>query len=152
MATTTITIPAKLTIEGNIVTEIDIGGSLVWLGETYIPQPGAIDAIILSGASLTSAIDLSTSDQRCGRLMAIHMPAAWTTASLTFQGSPDGITYQNIYNASGAEYSVAAAASRDIILPPGDFAGFRYLKIRSGTSGTPVTQAADRTLTVLTAR
>lgn len=148
----TIEVPAKITIEDDTVVQIDIGGSLVWLGETYNPQPGALPVAITSGQSLSSALDLSTSDQRCGRLMALVMPAAWTAATLTFQVSADGTDYFNLYDASGNQYEVDAAASQAIILPPGDFAGFRYLKIRSGTSGTPVVQAADRTITALTAR
>jgi hypothetical protein len=79
----------------------------------------------------------------------IGMPAAWTAASLTFQVSVDGVSYANLYKSDGTEYSVSAAASREILLSPADFAGIRFLKVRSGTSGTPVTQlTADRILTI----
>ncbi len=41
------------------------------------------------------------------------------------------------------------AANRWIIIDPADFASFRYVKIRSGTSGTPVNQTGNRSLTVV---
>lgn len=78
--------------------------------------------------------------------LRINMPATWTTAALTVLVSDDNVTYRNLYDASGNEYTIQAAASRSIILPPADFAGVQYLKLRSGTSGTPVDQNGDRTL------
>jgi len=77
------------------------------------------------------------------------MPAAWTTANLTLLVSLDGTTYNPLYDKDGVEVTIAAAASRYIQLFPGDFEGFLYLKLRSGTSGTPVTQAAERVLSVM---
>lgn len=101
-------------------------------------------ATIASGESLSSAVD-------CGELrpFAIQMPAAWDAAGLTFQKSADGITYSDVYAPAGTEYSLSAAASEWINLNPQDFADARYLKVRSGTSGTPVNQLADRALSVV---
>lgn len=73
-------------------------------------------------------------------LVQIIMPTTWVTANLTFQSSGDCSTYQNLYDKNGTEYTVTAAASRNIITSPSDFAGMQCLKFRSGTSGTPVTQ------------
>jgi hypothetical protein len=100
---------------------------------------------IASGASLSAAIPLGL-----GRAAGIQMPAAWTAANLTFQASYDGITYANLYDASGTEYTATAAADRLIILPVADFAGIQNIKIRSGTAGTPVNQAAARRLDLQT--
>lgn len=97
-----------------------------------------------SSNQITSAIDLGTS-----RLARIAMPAAWTTASLTFQASYDCSTYNDLYDATGTEYTVTAAASRAIIIPYADFIGVRCLKIRSGTTGSPVTQGSSRTLNLV---
>lgn len=97
-------------------------------------------ATILSGASLSDAIDLS------GRnLTGILLPATWTTADLTFSVSLDGTTYADLHDAAG-EYVAVAAASVFIGLNIAALMGFRYLKVRSGTSGTPVNQAADRSI------
>jgi hypothetical protein len=100
-------------------------------------------ATIASGQSLSAAIDLGTY-----QLARIAFPAAWTAADLTFQVSADGTTYNNLYTAAGTEYTVEADASRDVILTRQDFEAIRYLKIRSGTSGAAVNQAAERTLTL----
>ena len=89
-------------------------------------------------------------------LCGIHMPDTWTTANITFQGAPsqgastgstdEPDTFNDMYDASGTEVTVTAAASRYINLDPASYAGARFLKIRSGTTGTPVNQAAARTV------
>lgn len=93
---------------------------------------------IASGQSLSQAMLIP------GRLTGIQMPSSWTTANLTFQGSLDGVTFTNIYDAFGNEVTVDAAASELITID--DLQSQTYLKVRSGTSGTPVTQGAARVL------
>jgi hypothetical protein len=100
-----------------------------------------MDISIANGASLSSAIDLGNT-----RLSYIVMPSAWTAANLTFQVSEDGVTYADLYNDSGTEYTVTAAASRTLRVTLPDWLAIRYLKVRSGTSASPVTQGAARTL------
>ena len=98
---------------------------------------------IESGGSLSGAVDLG------GRkLVAIDMPASWTAASLTFQASFDGATYDNMYDGA-TERTLIVAASYYSMLNIGDWLGARYIKLRSGTSGTPVNQAAARTITLV---
>jgi hypothetical protein len=97
---------------------------------------------IATGASLSSAAFLGD-----GRLEGVQMPASWTAANLTFQGSLDGSTFQDIYDDAGNEVVVAAAAAR--LLSINDFKGALWIKVRSGTSGAPVNQAAARVLTLL---
>ena len=100
-------------------------------------------ATIANGASLSGVIDLG------GRkLVAIDMPASWTAASLTFQASIDGTNFDNMYDGA-TERSVTVAASYYSMLNIGDWIGVRYLKIRSGTSGTPVNQGGARVLTLV---
>jgi len=112
-----------------------------------------INATIAINTSLSGAIRLTGVTSNDGatvprdyRLCGIVMPATWTTANLTFQTSVDGVTYQNFYDAAGTEVAVVAAASRTIYLDPAIFAAVPYLKVRSGTSGTAVNQAAARTI------
>lgn len=100
-----------------------------------------MDVTIANGASLSDAVDLKNN-----RLSYIQMPGTWTTANLTFQVSEDGETYNNLYNDAGTEYTVTAAASQVLRLTLHDWLAVRYLKIRSGTAGSPVNQAAARTL------
>jgi len=103
-----------------------------------------LTAIIASGSSLSAAIPL---DRR--PVLRILIPSGWTTASITFLGSYNGADYFDITDEAGDEVELAAAASKMLqIANPDNWGGIPYLKIRSGTSGTPVTQAADRTITL----
>lgn len=103
-----------------------------------------VTVTIANAQSLSGAIDL----EKLG-LQAIDMPDAWTAASLTFQVSEDGVTFLNLYDNSG-EVTITTAASRRVILPKDIFSlGFRYLKVRSGTAGAAVNQAAERVLTLI---
>lgn len=84
--------------------------------------------------------------------IGIVMPEAWTTANLTFQATSDGVNYYDVYDSGGTEVTVTAAASRYIVLTPelvAAFAGVQKVLVRSGTTGSPVNQAAARTLLVL---
>jgi len=99
---------------------------------------------IANGANLSSAVDLTGL-----WLLAIQVPAAWTTAAITLQASAGGIVYANVYDES-IELSLPAAASRYLIVPPYLSHCFRHLKIRSGTVGTPVNQDAERILVLVT--
>lgn len=79
----------------------------------------------------------------------ILMPASWTAASLSFQASIDSANWFDVYDRFGVEIVIPAAASRVITVEPTLFIGFRYIKVRSGTTGTPVNQGADRTITLI---
>lgn len=100
---------------------------------------------IANGEALSGGINMGGS-----RLFAIIMPAAWTAAGLTFMASVDGTNYYDLYTYNGIEFAAAAAADRYIVLEPEVFAAIKYIKVRSGTSATPVNQGADRTLTIVT--
>lgn len=103
-----------------------------------------VTATIANGASLSDEIDLGGSS-----MQTILMPAVWTAASLTFQiAEASGGTWRNVYDDSGTEVAVTTAASRAIPMPA-ELAGARFIKIRSGTSGTPVNQGGARSLVVL---
>lgn len=102
-------------------------------------------ANIANGASLSAAVNI-------GEKVAIGilMPAAWDAANMTFQGSVDGASFSNVYDSSGNELTVTAAASRYIYLDPTVFVGLNQIKVRSGTNATPVVQTAARALTIVT--
>ena len=71
---------------------------------------------------------------------------AFASTYLTFQTSEDDATYRDLYDDAGNEYTVTAAASRAIVVNPVDFYSCKFVKVRSGTSGTPVNQGASREL------
>lgn len=104
-------------------------------------------AVIASAGSVSGTV-------LCGEgvPVALIMPAAWTAASITFQGSADNSTFNNLYDESGSEITFTVSTSRWVSIPATYFAGIRFLRLRSGTSGVPVAQAADRTITVVTRR
>ena len=99
---------------------------------------------IANGASLSSSIDLQDYVP-----VRIDMPAAWTAANLTIQVSNDDSTFVNLYKA-GVEYTISGVStSQGMAIPLQDGVHMgRYIKVRSGTSGTAVNQGAARTLTI----
>ena len=109
---------------------------------------GVLTATITSGASVSNVIDLEGY-----QLATFHMPAAWTTADITFLVAPtaDG-TYQPLYFA-GEEVTETVAAGQCVA--PENYvplASVRFLKIQSGTTDVPVTQTAAREIKITVKR
>lgn len=107
-------------------------------------------ATIASGATgLSDAIDLEGY-----QLAAIIMPDTWVAANISYLAAAEsGGTYKPVYS-SGIEVSdtvvqatVASCADNALALAP-----LRFIKLRSGTAGTPVNQTADRVLTLILKR
>jgi hypothetical protein len=106
-----------------------------------------LSTTIANGASLSSAVPLSRRP-----VLWFTIPNGWDDAVLTFQVSTDGITFYELLTEAGAAVSLtvsAGTATRTTNLD--QWAGFNYLKIRSGTSGTPVNQSGAVTI-LLTVR
>lgn len=98
--------------------------------------------VIALSASLSGVVGVINK-----QVKAVVLPASWTTADLTLSVSVDGgTTYADLYDSAGNEVVLPAAASRHIDLTGISLVGVTNLKFRSGTAGTPVTQAAARTL------
>ena len=105
-------------------------------------------ATIANNASVSDHVNLEGSV-----LVGIRMPAVWDAANLTFQVSMDDVTYLDAYSGAGAEHVITAAASVHIWVDPSSFAGYRWLIVRSGTTGTPVDQTTgvdDRLIELIT--
>ena len=104
-------------------------------------------ATIASGASLSSVIDLTQAET-----VALIMPSAWDAANITLQASdsPTG-TFRDVYDDGALEVAIFAAASRAIAIDSAalKIAALPYIKLRSGTTGTPVNQTAARNIVVL---
>jgi hypothetical protein len=79
-------------------------------------------------------------------LLGVLMPAAWTAANLTLLASNDGTNFFPIHTDGGTELTVTAAQGQFIRLPVGLVLGAPFIRFRSGTTATPVNQAAARTL------
>lgn len=103
-------------------------------------------AIIAASAALSGTVDL-----QYAALVGIYVPASWTTASITLQASLDGVTFQDVRNAAGDNFELVAGAGNCFVpLAPLELQGTRYVRLRSGTAAVPVTQAAERSLTLVT--
>jgi len=99
-------------------------------------------AKIASGESLSAPVDIGEA-----KSLGIRIPAGWngTATSITFQVSPDGVAWQNLYNDAGTEVAATVAASRDVSLAAiaASLAPWSHLKVRSGTSGSAVVQTGN---------
>lgn len=101
---------------------------------------------IPAGGSLSNGVSLLP-----GRLVRIRVPAAWKPANLTFQcASADVLAqYRDLYDhLKGKEVMLNSVKPSTVIGFPADITHFLqevWLKIRSGTSASPVVQpvAAD---------
>lgn len=104
-----------------------------------------LEAHFAAGGTLTEMLDVGS-----GILAGILIGGTWTTANITLQGTPeaDASKLQNMYDDTGTEISITAAASRAIGLDTvaGALAPWPYLRIRSGTSALPVAQTAAVTI------
>lgn len=116
-------------------------------------SPRVLTATIANGASLSDAILVD------GRLAGVIIPGAWTAAAITFSVSPDGATYYDLWSSAegtAAEATIASgniptAATRFLSLTFANWVGIKFVKIRSGTSGSPVNQGAARSLQLVLA-
>ncbi|MEW5687431.1 MAG: hypothetical protein AB1942_21145 [Pseudomonadota bacterium] len=108
-------------------------------------SPNTVEAIIPAGQSESQAIDL-------GQFIAhrLEMPDdGWTAAAITLRVSRNGEDYDDVFVETGEYQLTSAAAGRAIILDPAIMIGVRRLIVRSGTSGAPVNQAAERRVCVV---
>lgn len=99
---------------------------------------------IAAGAAVSAKIKLGNRVP-----LALFMPAAWTTAAITFQVSRDDVTYVDLFDDGGnevtiAEGAVTAGIGKAIALTgiAGALAVAEWIKIRSGVTATPVNQVA----------
>ena len=82
---------------------------------------------------------------------ALQMSTAITGTKISFQASYDETNYFNLFSSTGGEITLTVAASRYILIPePDRFLGIAALKLRVGTSTGTSTQAAARTLYLVT--
>lgn len=93
---------------------------------------------------LTSELDLK-GKELCGILVS---SSDWTAASITLMtATVSGGTFYPVHSSSG-EVSRTGAGETYFTLNEEEVRGLRFIKVRSGTSGTPVPQAAARELYV----
>jgi hypothetical protein len=99
-------------------------------------------ATISAGQSLSSVVNCSS-----GAPVLVHVPDPWTPSRLSFQTSPDGNNFYDLFDRNAVEIAFNVAAGTSILLDTG-WTPILYFKIRSGTHTLAVPQEADRTLIV----
>lgn len=97
------------------------------------------DGASLSGAAFTEYLEL------CG----VITDSGWNTAALSFQGSLDNTNFFNVFNGATELSYAAIAASSWVAFDPALFLGIPYIKVRSGTAGTPVNQTGASVVTLV---
>lgn len=98
------------------------------------------DSASLSGAS----IDLGGYG-----LVGLMTPSGWSTQAITFQVSQDGSNWFNLYDKDGEVVLASVPASAYVALNPATFYGARYVKVRSGTSGSAANQSGGDVVTLV---
>lgn len=98
---------------------------------------------IASGSALSDAQHIGI-----GNPSAIALPAI-DNAKITFQASVDGTTWYDVYDATNAEVEEPATTGQLYLDLPSALRGVEYLKLRTGTSSSPVSQSAERTIHVI---
>lgn len=119
---------------------------------TFVPKSVAVFTTILESASLGDSIYLGD-----GRVIGFDVPASKSTGVLTFQtwSSVDS-AWVNFLDNDGTEITYTPADSGTgsrIKAVPIEFAGIENLKIRNGTSTTPVpVLGGDQTIGIIKRR
>lgn len=121
------------------------------MGAAYGNSREIVPVTIPNGTALSSEAVVGART-----VVGIIMPAAWTAADLSVQVLVDetgttGVsptrTYAEAVDTGGTNLAVTGpAAGEYVVLPVTAWAGLGRIRIRSGTAGAPVNQAADRTL------
>jgi len=93
-----------------------------------------VDVIIADETSLSAAGAL-------GDLSVIGLVVpTFDSAALTFQVSTVGTTYYNLYDEAGNEVVIPASTFNRVVAAPLELRGWRFVKVRSGTSAAAVNQ------------
>ena len=109
-----------------------------------VAQAAVVQVTIANGASLSGAAAIGS-----GTVVGLDLPVL-TSAALSFQASADGVTYREVFNSDGTTATSVAASTGDrLVAAPAALAGAAFLKVRSGTSGAPVAQGADRVVNLV---
>jgi hypothetical protein len=106
-----------------------------------------VTATITTGTSLSAQVNLGDR-----ALCGIYLPSNWTTASLSFQASPDGgTTFGELLDSAAAAIAVSSVAADKFIAMDADrWRCINCIKVRSGTSGAATNQTNTVAIKLLT--
>lgn len=95
------------------------------------------------GQTVSGAVDL-----KGDTVIGIYVPTGFSGSVITFQASPDGVTYFAVNDETGGAISIPVTAGTFVKVDPSYLAGVRFLKLVSGTAQA----TADSVITLATAR
>jgi hypothetical protein len=107
---------------------------------------GTAPAVIAQSGTASTAIGVPQDMS----IVGLSMPAGWDAASITFQVSADGTTWQTVKKVDGNNYTLTVAQATYVVIPPADLIGLPGVwQIRAVASAAQTTAA--RTLTFILA-
>ena len=88
------------------------------------------EATVADTATVSSSIQLNGA-----KLIAIHFPSGMSSSTYNVQESADGTTWENIYDNSGVQLTVAVTSSAKVYFLPQDVAHISgYVRLAGGTA------------------
>lgn len=110
-------------------------------------MPGPIierTVTILDGESLSGEVEIGDTV-----LVAIQPDDGWNTAAISFQARSENNALGDL-KFEGSELTANAIEAEEYVtFTPGKFAGVQFLKVRSGTSASAVSQTGDSVITLI---
>jgi len=105
-----------------------------------MPNMISTSASIAVGQSTTTAIELNANS-----ILGITTASNVTGSAITFLVSVDGTNYFSLYDDTSTEVALilSASATRAYNLPINTFYPWNHVKIREGTSASPVNQQTN---------
>jgi len=97
-----------------------------------------VEVTIAAGESLSTALDI-----RIDNILSIKVPSTWTAASISFLGSIDDTTFDEVYTKDNVLFEQAVTAGKLLQLDAINTLGYNHLKIQSGTAASPVNQTVE---------
>jgi len=106
-------------------------------------ERNTVTVTIVNGKALSNAFDFSYLT-----MGVLHMPSAWTAASIGFKvSSESGGTFQPLYDQDGGLVQISSPAAGKAYALPAELAGAMYVKLWSQNgSGTDTNQGAERSI------
>lgn len=91
----------------------------------------------IARATMSAAVDLTGATA----IVGLVMPATWTPAIVTIQGSPDGTTFYDLHDGTPAtELAFNVSLNSLVMLNPNRLRCCKSIKLRSGSAAAPVAQ------------
>ena len=137
---------------GSHAEEVVLASGSVVAATPSSPLDTTLTATIAAGASLSGAVDIGEGYTLVGLITA----STWDAAAVSIEASATaGGTYVVAKDAYGVQLGSASVTGANYVTLGGilaDLKAVRHLKIRSGTTASPVAQADETIVTLIRAK